>query len=59
MKVKVKAVFFDDNGLHKPGEVVEVSTFDSATMELVQEDPKPAPEKKEPAKKTTTKTKKG
>lgn len=33
MKVKVKRVFFDDNGLHKVGEVVEVSAFDADLME--------------------------
>lgn len=37
MKVKVKRVFFDDNGLHKVGEVVEVSEFNSELMETVEE----------------------
>lgn len=37
MKVKVKRVFFDDNGLHKVGEVVEVSAFDADLMEDAEE----------------------
>ena len=27
MKVKVKAPFFDENGIHKKGEVCEVTNF--------------------------------
>lgn len=38
MKVKVKRVFLDDNGLHKVGEVVEVSKFNAELMEQVEED---------------------
>ena len=37
MKVKVKRVVFDNNGLHRKGEVCEVEVFDSELMELVEE----------------------
>lgn len=43
MKVTVKRVFYDNNGLHRKGEVVEVDTFDENLMELVKEK---KPEKK-------------
>lgn len=43
MKVTVKRVFFDDNGLHNVGDVVEVEKFDDELMELVIEK---KPEKK-------------
>lgn len=36
MKVKVKVPFFDDNGLHKVGDIVEVKTFDERRMEKVE-----------------------
>lgn len=49
MKVKVKSVFFDDKGLHKKGEIVEVKTFMADRMELVKEEVKT--EKKAKAKK--------
>ena len=49
MKVRVKVVFFDDNGLHKVGDIVEVKAFDDTRMELVEEAKKPA------LKKTTKK----
>lgn len=37
MKVKVKAPFFDENGIHKKGEVCEVTNFRPEYMELVEE----------------------
>ena len=37
MKVIVKVPFYDDNGVHKPGEKVEVKVFDESRMELVEE----------------------
>ena len=37
MKVKVKAPFFDENGIHKKGEVCEVTNFCPEYMELVEE----------------------
>ena len=37
MKVKVKAPFFDANGIHKVGEIVEVKEFRPELMELVEE----------------------
>lgn len=43
MKVTVKKVFFDDNGLHRKGETIEVENFNADLMELV---PEKKPEKK-------------
>lgn len=40
MKVIVKTVFFDNNGVHKVGEIVEVENFDERRMELVEKDEK-------------------
>lgn len=37
MKIKVKAPFFDEKGIHKVGEIVEVSNFRPEYMELVEE----------------------
>ncbi len=37
MKIKVKAPFFDERGIHKVGEIVEVSSFRPEYMELVEE----------------------
>jgi hypothetical protein len=37
MKVKVKAPFFDENGIHKVGEIAEVKNFRPEYMELVEE----------------------
>lgn len=60
MKVKVKAPFFDENGIHKRGEICEVSQFRPEYMEPVEEK---KTEKVEKAVKTdpkkTTRTKKG
>lgn len=58
MKIKVKAPFFDENGIHKVGEIVEVANFRPEYMELVEE--KKAKVEKAVAKtpKKTTRTKK-
>ena len=37
MKVKVKSPFFDEKGIHKPGEICEVKRFRPEYMELVEE----------------------
>lgn len=37
MKVKVKSPFFDQNGIHKIGDICEVSQFRPQYMELVEE----------------------
>lgn len=60
MKVKVKAPFFDEKGIHKKGEICEVNKFRPEYMELVEEKKTEKVEKaiKEDAKKTT-RTKKG
>lgn len=47
MKAIVKRVFFDNNGLHRKGEIVEVEKIDEKLVELIIEK---EPEKK--AKKT-------
>jgi len=44
MKVIVKVVFFDNAGVHKVGDIIDVDNFDERRMELV-EDKKPAPKK--------------
>lgn len=58
MKIKVKAPFFDERGIHKVGEIVEVANFRPEYMELVEE--KKAKVEKAVAKtpKKTTRTKK-
>ncbi len=37
MKVKVTSPFFDENGIHKKGEVCEVTNFRPEYMELIEE----------------------
>lgn len=37
MKVKVKRVFFDNNGLHRKGDIVSVDNFEADKMELIEE----------------------
>lgn len=55
MKVKVIAPFFDENGIHKKGEITEVKKFNPAYMEPAIEEKKE--EKVEKAvKKTPAKT---
>lgn len=44
MKVRVKVAFYDDNGIHRVGDIVEVKAFDENHMELVEEK-KPAVKK--------------
>lgn len=39
MKIIVKEVFFDENGIHKKGEVVDVEKFDERRMEKVEAKP--------------------
>lgn len=58
MKVKVKAPFFDEKGIHKVGEICEVKNFRPEYMELIEE--KKAKVEKAVAKtpKKTTRTKK-
>lgn len=58
MKVRVKSPFYDNNGLHVIGEIIDVNYFDTIIMEEVKEDkPKAvkaeakAEPKKVPAKK--------
>lgn len=55
MKVKVKAPFFDENGIHKKGDIADVKHFRPEYMELVEEKKTEKVEKaiKEDAKKTT------
>lgn len=58
MKVKVKAPFFDENGIHKKDEVCEVTNFRPEYMELVEEKKTEKVEKavkKDPAKTTRKK----
>lgn len=38
MKVRVKSPFYDNNGLHVIGEIVDVNYFDEIIMEEVKED---------------------
>ena len=54
MKARVKAAYYDNAGLHKPREVVEVSA-PNPYVEIIEEKAKPAPkdeteEKAEPKK---------
>lgn len=57
MKVLVKAPFFDERGIHKKGEVVEVNKFRPEYMELIEEKKADKVEKaiKTDSKKTTRK----
>ena len=53
MKIKVKAPFFDERGIHKKGEIVEVGRFNPIYHELIDD----KEEKVEKAvKKTASKT---
>lgn len=51
MKVRAKAPWIDETGLHKKGDIVEVKRFDPILMDMVDEP------KTETKKKTTTKKK--
>lgn len=69
MKVKAKAPFFDERGLHRKGDIVDVRVFRPELMEMVEEKkaeeieesvdeaPAPTPEKavKRPRKTTRKK----
>ena len=60
MKIRVKAPFFDEKGIHKKGDICEVSKFKPEYMEILDDEKKEKVEKavkKTPAK--TTRTKKG
>ena len=56
MKVRVKSPFYDSEGLHMIGDIVDVKYFDSNVMEMVEDkkaekaetktEPKKAPAKK-------------
>lgn len=48
MKVKVIRVFYDNNGLHRPGDIIETTALDPVLMEEVEE-------RKEAVKKTAKK----
>lgn len=54
MKVKVKAPFFDERGIHKKGEICDVTNFRPEYMEPVVEEKKEKVEKA--VAKTTNKT---
>ena len=49
MKIKAKAPFFDENGIHKKGDIVDVKSFRPEYMELIEE-------KKEKVEKAVIKT---
>jgi len=53
MKVLVKAPFFDERGIHKKGDIVEVNKFRPEYMELIEN--KEKVEKVEKAVKKDTK----
>lgn len=57
MKVLVKAPFFDERGIHKKGDVVDVKKFRPEYMELIEEKKAEKVEKaiKTDSKKTTRK----
>lgn len=57
MKIKVKAPFFDERGIHKKGDVVDVKKFRPEYMELIEEKKADKVEKaiKTDSKKTTRK----
>lgn len=57
MKIIVKAPFFDNRGIHKKGEIVEVDKFRPEYMELIEEKKTEKVEKaiKTDSKKTTRK----
>ena len=37
MKVRVKSPFYDSDGLHMIGDIVDVKYFDSNVMEMVED----------------------
>lgn len=40
MKVRIKVPFYDDSGIHKKGDIIDVDVFSSDFMELVKEEKK-------------------
>lgn len=40
MKVRIKVPFYDDCGIHKKGDIIDVDDFSSDFMELVKEEKK-------------------
>ena len=58
MKIKVKAPFFDEKGIHKVGEIVEVTNFRPEYMELVEENKEKVEKAVAKTPKKTTRTKK-
>ena len=48
MKVRAKSLFYDENGIHRKGEVIDVKTFRPGIMEAVDEKPAKAEKKPEP-----------
>lgn len=40
MRVKVKAPFFDERGIHKKGDITDVKTFRPEYMELIEDEEK-------------------
>ena len=58
MKIKVKAPFFDEKGIHKVGEICEVSYFRPEYMELVEEKKEKVEKAVAKTPKKTTRTKK-
>lgn len=40
MKVRIKVPFYDKNGIHKKGDIIDIDDFSSDFMELVKEEKK-------------------
>lgn len=59
LKIKVKAPFFDERGIHKIGEIVEVKNFRPEYMELIEEKKTEKVEKAVKVDKAKTTRKKG
>lgn len=59
LKIKVKAPFFDERGIHKVGEIVEVKNFRPEYMELIEEKKTEKVEKAVKVDKAKTTRKKG
>ena len=59
MKIKAKAPFFDERGIHTKGEIVEVSKFNPLYHELIEEKTEKVEKAVKKAPSKTTRTKKG
>ena len=57
MKVRVKSPFYDSDGLHMIGDIVDVKYFDSNVMEMVEDKKAEKAEAKAEPKKAPTKKK--